>query len=339
MKTVKDSPTEIRHPIEADPSIDTDSWETFRQEAVNGTLFHSLKFLSYHPTDRFRHHHLSFRLRGNLVGIFLGAEVEEDNVKTWVSHPGASYGGPAWSRKLKYHQLESLITALVEYASDHRFGRIRMTPPPVIYNSEPEQSLDFALRRHGFEVVREELTQAVRLDFDEDSLLDYMENRTRTAYRKAIRENLDFRIIEKPTQAEYDRFWEILVENRQGLGVVPAHTREEIEHLHNLVPDELMMAAIEHDGKMVSVIWNFICNRHCVLEFYMAHVAEAQILRPVPYLTYHTLLWAKQKGFKWLDFGISSVWGDPTWGLLKFKENFNARHFLRVTYQLDLVSK
>jgi len=161
-------------------------------------------------------------------------------------------------------------------------------------------------------------------------------SKTRTAYRKAVREKLSFRIIEQPTRVEYDRFWEILVENRQGLGVVPAHSREEIERLHNLVPEQLMMAAIEHNGRIVSVIWNLICNRNTVLEFYMAHEASAQIMRPVPLLTYHTLLWAKRQGFKWLDFGISSVRGDPTWGLMKFKENFDARHFLRVTYQLEL---
>lgn len=335
MKKIHTSPTEISHPVEADPVVDTDLWEEFWQDAVNGTLFHSLKFLSYHPENRFRQHHLGFRRKGNLVGIFLGAERDEDGVKTWVSHPGVSYGGPTWSRKLKYHQLESLITALIEYARDQDFQRIRMTLPPVIYNSSPEQSLDFALMRHGFKVVRSELTQAVRLDFDENSLMDQMVNKSRTAYRKAIKEGLKFRIIENPTQAEYDRFWEILVENRAGLGVVPAHSREEIELLHNLVPDKLMMAAIEHEGRMVTVIWNFICNRRTVLEFYMAHTAEAQILRPVTYLTYHTLLWAKRQGFKWLDFGISSIDGEPTWGLMKYKENFRARHFLRTTYQVD----
>ncbi len=336
MKTVAESPTEINHPIEVDTYIDSEAWEAFWQDAANGTLFHSLKFMSYHPAGRFKQHHVGFRHKGNLVGIFLGAERDEDGLKTWMSHPGASYGGPAWSRKLKYHQFESLISALIEYARENGFKRIKMTPPPVIYNPDPEQSLDFALKRHGFNINRWELTQAVKLDFDEDLLLDQFRNKTRTAYRRAINEGLTFRIIEKPSQAEYNRFWEILVENRTGLGVVPAHNREEIERLHNLVPDRLMMAAIEHKGRMITVIWNFLCNRDTVLEFYMAHIAESQILRPVSFLTYNTLLWAKRRGFKWLDFGISSVLGDPTWGLMKFKENFDARHFLRVTYQLDL---
>ena len=325
------------HPVTVDPVIIPNEWEEFWRSAVNGTMFHSLRFLSYHPPERFNHHHVTFRRKGNLVGIFPGAVIQEkDGSKSWVSHPGASYGGPAWSTKLKYHHLESLVHALVDYAARCGFQRIKLTPPPVIYNDHPVQDLDFALTGMKFSQIRQELTQAVHLDFPKNSLLDTFVNKTRTAYRSAVKNGLQFRVIEKPGAADLDRFWEILVENRRGLGVVPAHNRQEIERLHHLMPDRLMLAVIEHGSRTIAVIWNFICNQNALLEFYMAHEVEYQQLRPVPLLTHHTMQWAKQKGFRYLDFGISSVWGDPTWGLLRFKENFGSRHYLRVTYQLEL---
>lgn len=270
------------------------------------------------------------------MGIFTGAVSEEDGVKCWVSYPGASYGGPAWSPKLQYHHLEELVRVLVEYARTAGFGQIRITPPPVIYNKYYEQSLDFALWRHGFKVIRHELSQAVRLEYGDDELIESFVNKSRTAYRQAIKHDLKFRIIDRPTGADLDRFWEILEENREGLGVTPAHNRREIETLHDLVPDDLMLGVVEHKGEIIAVIWNFLCNRHTVLEFYMAHEARFQALRPVPFLTYHTMKWAKRQGFRWLDFGISSIWGEPTWGLLNFKENFSSQHYLRLTHQLDL---
>ena len=328
--------TVIQHPIEVDPVIDETAWEEFWPNAVNGTIFHSLKFLSYHPPDRFDHHHLMFHRKGNLIGIFPGVALDDDGVKTWVSHQGASYGGLAYSPKLRYHHIEDMVRVLVDYARMVGFKRIRMTPPPVIYNSYGEQALDFALWRNGFKVIRRELTQVVPLDFDEEQLIAGFVNKTRTAYRKAVNVGLNFRIIDHPTTAELDRFWDILKVNRAGLGVVPTHNRAEIERLHELIPDNLMMAVIEHNGRIIADIWNFICNPDTVLEFYMAHEVEHQGLRPVPFLTYHTLLWAKRAGFKWLDFGISSIQGDPTWGLLKFKENFGARHYFRLTYQLEV---
>lgn len=326
---------QTRHPVVVDPEVRAAEWEGFWPGAVNGTLFNSLKFLAYHPAERFRSHHVGFRRKGNLVAVFPAVEISEDGRRVWVSHPGASYGGPAYSAKLQYHQVEALVKALVGYARGAGFGRIRVTLPPVIYNEYPDQGLNFALWRAGFRVIRRELSQAVRLNWTGE-VLDIFVNRARTAYRKAVQEGLQFRVLERPTRDEYDRFWEILEENRRGLGVSPAHSRAEIERLHQLVPERLMMAAAEYRGEMAAVIWNFLCNRRTVLEFYMAHDAKYQHLKPVPFLTLHTMLWARERGFRYLDFGISSIWGEPTWGLLRFKENFGARHYLRLTYQLDL---
>jgi len=327
------SPAIIQHSIEVDPEFSPREWELFWPEAVGGTLFHSLEFLAYHPAERFKNCHLTFRRKGNLVGLITGALREEKGELVWISHPGASYGGPALSPKLQYHHIEDLIRAMSEYLRSIGVSKIRITPPPVVYYEYPQQALDFALQRHNFKVIRTELTQAVPLNFDPQNLLDGFINKSRNAYRKAEREGLSFRIIEQPTQAEFDRFWEILEENRRGLGVVPTHNRQEIERLHELIPGYLMMAAVEKDGEMAAVIWNFVCNNETVLEFYMAHDAAAVGLKPVPYLTYHSLLWARERGFKWFDFGISSIMGEPTWGLLRFKENFAARHFLRQTFE------
>lgn len=329
--------TEIPHnPVVVEPAWDEGEWEAFWPGAVNGTLFHSLRFLAYHPPGRFEIHNVTFRRKGNLVGIMPGAVRSEDGRRVWISHPGASYGGPAWSCKLHYSHLEELVRALVVYARRQGFAALRLTPPPVIYNPDPVQALDFALRRGGFKALRTELTQAVRLDAPPEALFASFVNKTRNAFRRAEKLGVRFRIVEQPTTAEFDRFWEILEENRRGLGVVPTHSRAEIERLHQLIPEYLMLAVIEHNGRMLAGIWNFICNREVVLEFYMAHEAPAVPFKPVPYLTYHSLLWAREKGLKWMDFGISSIWGEPTWGLLKFKENFNARHFLRQTWQIDL---
>lgn len=326
----------ISKPIRIKQVEDIRHWEDFWREAVNGTLFHSPKFLSYHAEGKFNNSHLEYYRKGNLCGVMASAIQLDGREKILVSYPGASYGGPAWSKKLQYHHLLDMVRATVEFAAENDFNVIRITPPPVIYNRQPEQALDFALTAHGFSSIRDELTQAVKLDFDPDKLLDLLVNKTRTSYRKAVASGLEFRIINSPTQEEFDIFWNILVENRAGLGVVPAHSKSEIQLLHELVPDNLMLAVIEEEGEIIAEIWNFVCNDYTMLEFYMAHIVEKQHLRPVPFLTYHTMLWAQARGYKWLDFGISSINGDPTWGLLKFKENFGCKHFLRRTWELRL---
>ncbi|MBM3329905.1 MAG: GNAT family N-acetyltransferase [Calditrichaeota bacterium] len=326
-------------PVSVEVIGDRREWETFLAEARGRTLFHSLRFLDYHPQGRFEEHHVVIRRKGNIAALMPGVIRHEVAGPVWVSHPGASYGGPVWAQELRYDHLEDVIASLIDYAREAGLNAIRITPPPIIYDEEAGQMLDFALQRNRFAVIRTELTQAVPLDKPPDAMFDSFVNKTRNAFRRAEQHGLRFRLIEEPTTEEFERFYEILEENRRGLGVVPTHSREEVERLHQLIPGQLMMAVVEHKGRMIACIWNFICNDQVVLEFYMAHEAPSVQLKPVPFLTWHSLLWARERGFKWMDFGISSIWGDPTTGLLRFKENFGARHFLRQTWELRMKSE
>ena len=51
----------IRRFIHSDEKV----WDAFVASSNNGTLFHTRKFLSYHPKDRFLDHSLVFEKKGN----------------------------------------------------------------------------------------------------------------------------------------------------------------------------------------------------------------------------------------------------------------------------------
>ncbi|MDP7071962.1 MAG: GNAT family N-acetyltransferase, partial [Candidatus Marinimicrobia bacterium] len=55
---------------------DAELWDTFVQESNNGTLFHTRKFLSYHPSDRFKDRSLIFLKKGNPIALLPAADVE-----------------------------------------------------------------------------------------------------------------------------------------------------------------------------------------------------------------------------------------------------------------------
>lgn len=70
-----------------------DEWEQFVLTSNNGTIFHGRKFLSYHPSDRFKDHSLLFFDKDKILSVFTAVEIERDGKKTIISHQGASYGG------------------------------------------------------------------------------------------------------------------------------------------------------------------------------------------------------------------------------------------------------
>ena len=61
---------------------DHKTWDGFVAQANNGTLFHSLEFLGYHPADRFKNHHVMIMDRSNIIALFPAVE----DGKSIISH-------------------------------------------------------------------------------------------------------------------------------------------------------------------------------------------------------------------------------------------------------------
>ena len=54
---------------------DTKTWELFVSQDNKGTLFHTRRFLNYHPAGRFKDHSLMFFEKGKMVALFPAAEM------------------------------------------------------------------------------------------------------------------------------------------------------------------------------------------------------------------------------------------------------------------------
>jgi hypothetical protein len=301
-------------------------WEKFVAGANNGTIFHSLKFLSYHPHDRFQSLHLLIKEKGNLVGLF-PAVVEDDTV---ISHRGASYGGLVLKPGLGVHDIYLAADHLVQYLKSQGYKKIILTQPPLIYYKEPDQYVDFALQKIGFCYRKREITAVIPLDAADP--LETFHSDARRSTKKAIREGVRVRLSE-----DLAGYYGILKDN---LGmrhnVTPTHTLAELTKLKNLFPDDILFFGAFLKEKMLGGIVIFCANTKVLLAFYISHNDAYQAYRPVNLLFYEILNWGRTKGFKYLDLGTFTINMEPNWGLARFKENSGARGFLRDTYEIDL---
>ena len=313
-----------------------DDWNDFLTSSANGTIFHSHKFFQYHPSDKFVNHHLLFELRDKLRALLTGTEIEGERGKELHSHPGASYGGFVIRTKTDFEDCYGMVIALIDYAKEYRFKAIQLTQTPLIYYQTLHQGIEFALRNHGFKADRCELTQSVDLTIIQPNLIDSLADKTRNAYRQARRKGLIYQEGVDLNRKNLTIFHKMLVENRKSLGVSPTHSLEELIRLSELIPESLHLSFVEYESQVIGGLLHFICNSRVVLLFYVCHVREFQHLKPVPFILANTLNWARSSGYSELDLGISTVQGEPNRGLLKFKENFGARPFLRNTYKITL---
>lgn len=310
----------------------TENWEKFVWESVNGTIFHTRRFLSYHPKERFHDASMTFFKGDDLFALFPATRGIWNNVDTLWSHRGASYGGFVHREGLGISSAFQLVESLIQHAHKEGIKRIVVTLPPIIYNHRLSNYLDFAMIKSGFTYLKREVSSVVYLEKNIDLNIAKFKQTNRTAFRRAMKLGVEVRESE-----DYARFYEILKKNLKiRHGVQPTHTLDEILLLKKLFPDRIFLYAAYIGKQMIAGVVMFDCNSDVSLAFYISHDEAMQQYRGVNILFYHVINQCIEKGFRWLDFGIFTVNMDPNFGLAHFKEGFGSSGILRDSLVFDL---
>lgn len=305
---------------------DQSRWESFVTTANNGTIFHRQRFLSYHPPERFTNHHLMFLEKDVVLGLFPAAL----DGTALISHRGASYGGFVLKPDLGIHQVYLMVGHLIAHLKTEGIRQVTLTQTPLVYYRIPDQYVDFALLKHGFRYRKREITAVIPLDLG-DPLASFHAD-ARRSVKKAVRDGVRVSVSD-----DYAGYYEILEKN---LGmrhnVKPTHTLTELRRLRDLFPDEIVLFGVYLKDKLIGGMVVFVANPAVLLAFYISHDTRFQSHRPVNLLFYEVIRWGRRRGFKYLDLGTFTLNMEPNWGLGRFKENFNARGYLRDTLELTL---
>jgi len=303
-------------------------WDEFVWNANNGTIFHTRRFLSYHPGDRFRDHSYLIRKKDQPLALLPAVRLEYDGLDTLYSHRGASYGGFVYQEDLSIREAFDMVKGLLDQAAQAGIEQIVITPPPAIYNRRISNYIDFALYKHGFDYLKREVSSMLTLESSIEGNLGKFRSSSRRNYRKARREG----VIVRQTD-DYEGFFRILKKNLKiRHDVEPTHTLEEMQSLAELFPDRIRLFGAYLDDTLIAGVVNFTCNRDVVLAFYISHDEEYQEYRAVNLLFYEIIRWAIDRHFRFLDFGIFTVNEDPNFGLGRFKESFGASGVFRDTF-------
>ena len=311
---------------------DEKAWDTFVENSNNGTLFHTRKFLNYHPKDRFIDHSLIFEKKGRIISVLPAVIQKEGRELVLISHPGASVGSCVIPEKLSFSESLKIVEKLSYYARSNNIKRVRLIQPPLIYHKHISQYMDFAFKCAGYSYAYRELSSYIRLkNTIEDNLAKFKPTH-RTAFRKA--EKLG---VEVKQSDDFETFYSIL-QNNLSLrhNVSPTHTLSELQELKKMFPNKINLFGAYIKNEMIAGVVIFHVNPKSVLAFYISHKPDYEDHRSVNILIYKIIKWALKKQMKILDFGIFTVNENPNMGLARFKENFGASGIFRDTVELKL---
>jgi hypothetical protein len=302
---------------------DAAAWRTFLSTSVNGTLFHDLDFLAYHPPGRFNFRHLLVERAGRLEAIVPGA-LRPDGL--FSSPAGASVGGPV-TKDLRVGAAMELITALRRHAAQESWRGLEFTLPPPVYADVPSQVMEFALYREGFQLVHRALPLLLPLRQDGPGRYQRLFSQSRRSY---VRASLAKGVFAREYGIEgAPAFLELFEETYNRLGAAPTHSPSEIEGLLRLKPDNVRLWLALFDGAPIAGVLMFILNRNVCNAFYICDRASRRDEHGVAVLFATAIDALADRGFRFLDLGPSASSDHINTGVLFLKESLGARGFCR----------
>jgi hypothetical protein len=325
---------EVAHvdPTQSNQVVD---WNAFLASSDNGTLFHDLRFLAYHPCDRFDTHHLIFRRNGKLLALFPAAIVTEPDGRRLLRSPyGGSVGGFVLSSAQHADSTIQLVNCLQNYVTDQGLNGIETRTGPNVYAACPNDTLSFALAASGFILSRRWLTHIIPLPAHPEDVLNKLPSRRRRGYiQSAIRHGLEVNPVGVSRLAA---FYQMLQANRAKHGGGLTHTLSELERLYELVPDHMRLFVCELQGQMIAGSLVFELNNRVSYSFYPCHDEKFEEYRPAALTTIRVAEYYSARGFKYLDLG-PSTFDDfaVNHGLARFKEDMGGIGFCRDTWRWE----
>lgn len=307
------------------PSLE-DTWNSFVETSNNGTEFHRIDFLDYHPEGKFDFRHLMFYCDGKLVSVLPGAV--SDGV--YRSPTGASLGGFVLIPCAGLEMADALAASFVSWCRAEGLKEAFIGQPMPVYRSLPDESMEFALLYNGFTVC--EAMYSSISDLEQTGNRLQMPIKTRYNINRSERYGIE--VVESDNFAA---FYPILMVNKMKFGCEPTHSLGDLEQIRELRPDLLQLFLAILDGKPIAGLMLFLISPVCALNFYTAQDYEYHKYNPISFLIEHSMSWCREKGYLYYDYGVSMDATSPnplevSWSLVQFKESLGLTGCVRKTY-------
>lgn len=304
-------------------------WDNFVDSSNNGTMFHKIRFLDYHPKGRFDFYHLMFYKADELIALLPGG-LKENGTIFW-SPVGASYGSFV-TKDIPFALALEIVDSFMDYCVKVGIKEVFLIPPPLVYSINISQHLEYAMLYRKFDFELHYISHAIDLKH-KNNFLKFFDKTARKTIHKILREKK----IRIEQSDDYESFNKILIANKAKHNARPTHSLEDMLRLKELVPEHLRLNLVYFEDTPIAGSLLFLTNPKVVLCFYNMLLYEYEELKPVYLIMYETVKWAVENGYEWVDIGVSQDTKaedpmTPSLNLIYFKERFNSRGILRSTF-------
>lgn len=227
-----------------------------------------------------------------------------------------------------YDRIYDFIFNLKQYLSAENIDRIKITLPPNIYNPSINAKLVNAFIRLGYTMETPDIISCMNLRHFEG---EWCKTEVRQNCNKAIRNGLAFSHVtdEESIQVAYD----IISANRTGQKRHIHMSLQDILNVNMVIPVDFFLVKNSEGDNIGSGIF-YRGHEKIVQGIFVGDVLSSRKLGTMDFLFLSVFNYYKEKGFDFIDLGKSSSDGEPSVGLIRFKEIHNCTSTLGYTFCL-----
>lgn len=273
---------------------------------TNGEFVNSIKYLSYHPRERFEDDSIAVidRESGTIRGVMLAAK-KKGSEKCIISHPGTTFAGPVVDYHIDIASSIEILNMMLQYYEE-KYDAVEIRLRPTVYDAQPMEFLPYYLLSHGYNAGMMALANIIdiRSVKTEQDLLSLYTSKRRNHVRKAIKEAL-YCFNERDKVEEF--IWNNMNENLKGkYQSETTHSFQEICQLRELFPTRIVPYTAERNDQKYGAF---------VLVYKFKKVFHTQYLDlnykysseyPHLYLVHKLILKAREEGYDYFSFGSST---------------------------------
>ena len=267
-----------------------DDWNGFVASSKNGTFLFDRRYMDYHA-DRFIDHSLMIYRRGRLYALLPG----NVNGDTFYSHQGLTYGGLLMNDKTTAADVVEIFRMINAYLRAEGLKTVVYKPVPWIYHQQPSEEDLYAI----IQVCDVRITRGLSSAITREHLNEWYrirQNGVQKAKKAGVR-------IEQTE--DYHSFWHILSNNlRERYGLNPVHTVEEIELLHQRLPENIRLFVAKEEQQTIGGCVLYVTGR-VVHSQYIAASPRGRELHALD-LLFEEVIAQSLKNHAYFDFGIST---------------------------------
>jgi lipid II:glycine glycyltransferase (peptidoglycan interpeptide bridge formation enzyme) len=313
---------------------DLDKWDNFVMKcSINGTFLHTRNFLNYHSENDFKDCSIIITQNDDIVAVVPACEELEHGKKVFYSHKGSTFGGIILSERYnKISSVNEIIIKLEEYLRNKNFNKIIYKNTSEIFCKDKNVLLNYFLFKNDY-YSYDELSFYINLMEYKDNIEANFSSKKRRDFRISQRCNLSFKEI--VDEDEIKKFYNILSKNLLKFNTSPTHTFEELLELKKKrIKDIVRFYGVFYENKIIAGSMTFNFNERCLHTQYLATDYDYKELYAMDFLDYNLIKLAKEKGFQYFSFGISTEEHGKklNFGLAKFKEGFGTKFLINKTY-------